>query len=107
MRLPGKFQGAGGMGSARRRQAALWRYLAMLPPIGHNSVPDLDGFHLQGVQSDSLESLKVLDEWQAGETAALRAFLRAQRSQLYYIYCNARSYIIYFMFYNTCVGYKG
>jgi hypothetical protein len=71
----------------RHRQAALRRVLAMLTTIGRNYAPDFDGVHLQGVQSDSLESFKVLTELQVGETTVLCAsFVRAAFAIILYVF---------------------
>ena len=70
--------------------------------IRHNYVPDFDGAHPQGVQWDSLESFVSIGARKVGETPALRAFLRTQRRQLYYMYCRIVLYIIYVVFYNMC-----
>jgi hypothetical protein len=89
----------------RRRQGALRRFLAMLTTIGRSYALDLNGVHPQGVHSDSLESFRPVAEVQGEEKPALRAFLRAQRRQLYYMYCSTIIYLTYFILYNMCVGY--
>src|ERR1700692_771431 len=80
----------------RRRQKALWCFLAMSAMIGRKYAPDFDGVHPQGVHSDSLESFKSMGgcKWEASR--------RVQRRRLYYMYCRDVIYIIYIGFYNTC-----
>ena len=68
--------------------------------------PDFDGADPQGVQWDSLESFISIGARQVGETPVLRAFLRAQRRQLFYMYGTTILYIIYFIIYNMCVRHK-
>ena len=75
--------------------------------IGCNYVPDFNSVHPQGVQWDSLESFKVVGGGEVVDTPALHAFLRAQRRQLYYMYCSMIIYIIYFILYNICVRCEG
>ena len=79
----------------QHRQNALRRFLATLATIGRIIAPDFDGANPQGVQWDSLESFTSIGARQVVETLALRAFLRAQRRQLYYMYCSHTIYIIY------------
>ena len=55
-------------------QGVLRRFLAMLPVIGHNQVPNLNCAHPQGVNRDSLGSFTLLAGQQAGETVVLHAF---------------------------------
>ena len=69
----------------------------MSATIRRNYAPDFDGANPQGVQWDSLESFISIGAGKGGETPALRAFLRAQRRQLYYMYCSHIIYIIYFI----------
>ena len=42
--------------------------------IGNKFAPDFDSVHPQGVQSDSLESLKLIGAVQGGETLVLCTF---------------------------------
>ena len=91
----------------RHRRNALQRFLAMSATIRRNYAPDFDGANPQGVQWDSLESFISIGARKGGETPALRAFLRAQRRQLYYMYCSHIIYIIYFISLQyVCVMWK-
>ena len=67
----------------------------MLATIGRNYAPDFDGANPQGVQWDSLKSFTSIGARQVVETPALRAFLRAQRRQLFNMYCS--TIILYFI----------
>jgi hypothetical protein len=52
----------------QHHQNMLQHFLAMLVMIGWITVPDFDGIHPQGVQSDSLGGFKLLADLKAGET---------------------------------------
>jgi hypothetical protein len=87
----------------QRCRVALRRFLATSATIGRIYAPGFDSANPQGVHSGSLEGFKSIGEVGVGETPALRAFLRAQRRELYYMYCSSIICIIYFILYNMCM----